>query len=345
MELWSEKEIEILKENYKNHTVNELSEMLPRRTKRAIVYKIKNLKINKQKIWTKEDVEYLRENYSKCETKEIAKYFNVSEIQIRAAANRYKIPKERVWSQEEVDFLHERWGETPISAIAKKLGRSIPAVRSKAIKEKIGGYIENGSYITLMELCRTINDGDTAATYRKMLKLKIPCINKKIHCQRTKVIDINKFWKWAKENKGDLNFANFEENVLGKEPKWVKEKRKEDIQYKQRRGVWSKEEINMMIDLNKNFDITEISKRLNRSEGSIRKQLGLLNIKPNIGKPKKKYWTEEEINLLKQMIREGKQYNQIMLALGRNETTVRGKVQHLFNTNSLRKAREQLEME
>ena len=98
MELWSEKEIEILKENYKNHTVDELSEMLPRRTKRAIVYKVRNLKINKQKIWTKEDVEYLRENYSKCETKEIAKYFNVSEIQIRAAANRYKIPKERVWS-------------------------------------------------------------------------------------------------------------------------------------------------------------------------------------------------------------------------------------------------------
>mgnify|MGYP003432103475 CR=1 FL=1 len=57
-----------------------------------------------------------------------------------------------------------------------------------------------------------------------------------------------------------------------------------------------------MIDLNKNFDITEISKRLNRSEGSIRKQLDLLNIKPNIGKPKKKYRTEEEIKLLKQKI-------------------------------------------
>ena len=33
--------------------------------------------------------------------------------------------------------------------------------------------------------------------------------------------------------------------------------------------------------MHKNFDITEISKRLNRSEGSIRKQLDLLNIKHN----------------------------------------------------------------
>lgn len=40
-----------------------------------------------------------------------------------------------------------------------------------------------------------------------------------------KVIKIDEFWDWAEKNKEVVRFNKLEENALGKEPKWVKEKR------------------------------------------------------------------------------------------------------------------------
>lgn len=76
-------------------------------------------------------------------------------------------------------------------------------------------------------------------------------------------------------NKDFLDFSNFEKNALGKEPDWVKDKRKEDKEKsrKYKTTPWTVQEDEKLKYYLKQFKYScmELSKLLMRTEGAIKK--------------------------------------------------------------------------
>lgn len=117
----------------------------------------------------------------------------------------------------------------------------------------------------------------------KLKELGFPVLVKKVSKMKIEVVDIEEFWKWAEENKGELNFANFKEGSLGKEPSWVKEKRKADRMNPAKVNVkkrWTKEEDNLLISKVKSNTYTYkmLSEDLSRTETAIKRRLMDLNV-------------------------------------------------------------------
>ena len=157
---------------------------------------------------TEKQKEYVLTHYGIVDTKIIALHLNTTPEYVRTIANRYGIKIKRQWTKEDMDYLRENWGETSLKVMSKKLKKTEIAIRTKAGREGLGGYIENGSYITLMDLARAIDRDKYESTYRKLINANIPFYIKKVQYKKVKVIGIGKFWRWAEKNKEKLNFSN-----------------------------------------------------------------------------------------------------------------------------------------
>ena len=194
-----------------------------------------------------------------------------------------------------------------------------------------------------MDLARAIDIDKYESTYRKLINANIPFDIKKVQYKKVKVIGIGKFWRWAEKNKEKLNFSNLEKFILGKEPKWVDEKRLYDSKIIVRKPWTLKEEMELR-QLAKKHTKKEIAVILNRTLYSIRRRCNILKITTVVKIPKKK-WTSEEYNLLLQKIREGYNYKQLIVLLNKNENQLRKKLFCNFGTGKLEEVRKQLEME
>ena len=64
--------------------------------------------------------------------------------------------RNKAWSKEEEEYLDEKWGELSIGTIAERLNRTPKAVRTKAVKMNLGGFLLNGDYITFNTLIQTL---------------------------------------------------------------------------------------------------------------------------------------------------------------------------------------------
>lgn len=152
---------------------------------------------------------------------------------------------------------------------------------------------------------------------------------------KVEVVDIEEFWKWAEKNKSELNFANFNDGVLGKEPSWVKEKRKADQMNPAKVNVkkrWSKEEDNLLIAKVKSNTYTYkmLSEDLSRTETAIKRRLMDLNVPyrpiPDGGRT----WSKVEEN--KAIILKEKGYDCFAIGkiLGRTQMSVDDKLRSYF---------------
>ena len=65
----------------------------------------------------------------------------------------------KAWSKQEEMFLDEKWGELSINTIAERLNRTPKAVRTKAVKMQLGGFLLNGDYVLVKPDKEKINDG------------------------------------------------------------------------------------------------------------------------------------------------------------------------------------------
>lgn len=241
--------------------------------------------------------------------------------------------KRKKWTQEELDFLEEKWGVLSKKLIAKKLNRSLNSVIVKAVRLGLGGYINARDEITLNLLINTLGYKNSYSWVSKKFE------NHNIHIKKMKIIDksvkmvnINEFWKWAEKNKEILNFADFEEGALGKEPLWVKEKRnidKNSLNKINRNRLWTKYEEQLLISKVKSMRYTyeELSKEFNRTEGAIKSRLNKLQTpyRP-LERDRHIIWTEEENNTLLQMYKEGYGANQIARKINKSEFSVKERV-------------------
>lgn len=250
--------------------------------------------------------------------------------------------KGKNWSKEEEEYLANAWGVKSVGYISKVLGRTEKAIMNKKIRMHLGRYELNGDYITYNVLIKALGFSTGGYRTKSMIKnRKLPVKRKLIKEKRIKVIYIEDFWKWAFENRYYLNFQDFEENLLGVEPAWVKEKRINDQRTKVNKEPWTKTEDEKLTKLLKEYkyDYRELSEILNRTEGAISRRIIFLGLMERPVKNRTRLWTKEEEKLLIEMIEEGLNYKIISNRLNRSEKSTKGKVGRMFNTENLDKAR------
>ncbi len=240
------------------------------------------------------------------------------------------------WTTEEINYLEDSWGNKSIPVIAKKLNRTIKAVSSKAIKLGLGEYLDSGNYITFNQLIKALGYNNSYTWFlERYIKYGCPIKTKKKLNHTYKVINIDEFWEWAERNKEIVKFNKLEENSLGKEPMWVKEKRildKNNLKVINNNRAWSKEEDNLLISKVKSYRYTlsDLAKDFGRTEPAIKKRLQKLKCpyKP-VPRNNKEGWTREQNNELKELFKKGYSSDYIAKKLNKSEFTVIDKIRIL----------------
>lgn len=205
------------------------------------------------------------------------------------------------WTKEEIEILEDKWGTVSIPQIAKVLNRTVHSIKCKAYKIGLGTFIDSGEYVTFNKFTKAIGyDGSYGYLEKRLLKLEFPIKHKKSIKMNYKVIYLMDFWKWAEQHKQDISFAKFEKGMLGKEPKWVEEKRKADLTNPSKLNhnrKWTQAEDNLLIEKTKSCKYTykDLAKDFNRTENAIKRRLYDLAV-PYRPVPLNNHikWTEEE---------------------------------------------------
>lgn len=251
------------------------------------------------------------------------------------------------WTKEEEEYLQEKYGTVGIKSIAKNLNRTVSAVVQKANRMKLGAFTLQGEYVTYNQLMIAIGTGKGYSYYNEswIKKRGFPVKYKTVINCRVKVVYIDDFWKWAEENQSFVDFSKIEKNILGKEPKWVDKKRKQDFLRSKRRKLtpWTKTDDAKLRKMLSEYKYTyqEIAAELKRTEGAVVRRMSTLGIKerPLRRSPHEK-WTDENLARLKEMIIAGcYNYQDMSLEIGKSSKAIQGKVYVLYKTENLDKVR------
>ena len=253
----------------------------------------------------------------------------------------------RNWTEEEKNYLAEHWGQFTVPSLCKRLNRSKSAILIMVQKLNLGAYYDSGDYITMHQLLLALGYGDSSSYKNKswIENRGFPVHKKRNDKSLVKVVYLEEFWEWAEKNQAFLDFSKFEENALGPEADWVKEKRKRDLKntLSYKKTPWTPQEDAYLKDLLKShrFNYSEISKRLKRTDGAIQRRINDLGIKERpIKADTHKLWTEDQFVVLGKMIKEGCNYEAIHEEIpDKSVKAIRGYVFRFYLTESLDKVR------
>ena len=243
------------------------------------------------------------------------------------------------WPKEQEVYLEDKWGSISIPAIAKHLNRSVNAVKIKAQKLGLGRHLHSGDYITLNQLCKAIGFGQSYSSILPWIKYGLPVKRKKVINNSFRIIYITDFWKWAEPNKMLINFSKVERHILGPEPAWVEEKRKADFlasQYK--KTPWTPAEdalLTQMLDAYR-YSCREISIRLKRTEGALKRRMGDLGLKQRpLRADNHNPWTDEETEILMDLYYKGYVAEVMAEKIPRSALAINGKIERMVKDGEL----------
>ena len=253
----------------------------------------------------------------------------------------------RNWTKQEEEYLIENWGTLSVGTIAKNLNRSENAVIVRKCRLGLGSFLESGEYITWNQLHIALGIG-TADVYKMISWVRnrgFPIHTKRVNNNSFKVVYLDEWWVWAEKNRDFLDFSKFEENLLGKEPQWVKEKRRHDVEKKHKyiTTPWTKTEDEKLLFLvaKQNYTYDDLSKILRRTNGAIQKRLCYLGVKDRpIKVDNHTRWTDYDLYRLGDLIKSGYGYDLIAEEIGKSSKACRGRVYQMYLTENLDKVRE-----
>lgn len=253
------------------------------------------------------------------------------------------------WTEHEEKYLIESWGMYSVSTIANRLGRSVDAVIVRKCRLGLGAFLESGDYVTWNQLQKVLGC-ESSGSYKMISWVKnrsFPMHTKRVNNNSFKIVYLDEWWEWAEKNREILDFSKFEENALGMEPEWVKEKRKSDYE-KNRKYIktpWTKMEddrLRHLIEANK-YTYDDLSKMLRRTNGAIQRRICDLGIKGRPVKPDNHIrWTKENFHKMGELIKAGYGYDLIAEAVGKSSKACRGRVYQMYLTENLDKVREMM---
>lgn len=238
------------------------------------------------------------------------------------------------WTQQEVAYLENAWGECMIPTIAAKLGRTIVAVKLKAGKIGLGRHLHCGEEITFCQLLHALGQYNNYSQHKiSWVKHGFPMKYKRSIQKRFMVVNLDAFWRWAEQHKNLLDFSGFEENMLGKEPTWVSEKRRADIAAKAfKKTPWTVTEDQFLILLlnQYKYGYKEISEKLCRTEGAIKRRMTDLGLKQRPVRADNHIpWPVGDIETVKSLAGQGYIPEIIARHVGRSACAVRGLLERL----------------
>lgn len=256
----------------------------------------------------------------------------------------------RNWTEQEEEYLAENWGHQTVPYIAQRLGRSNDAIKQRASKLGLGRYFENGEYVTLHQLMIAVTGSGSNVGYSMTSWVKnrgLPVHNKRLDKKVVRIVYIDDFWDWAENNRSFIDFSKMEPLILGEEPEWVEEQRKNDFEAfaLQRKDPWTPfedEKLEYYLNMHK-YTYAQLSQMLKRSAGAIQRRCNDLGLKARPVKADNHgpdcVWTEGMLKILEEGIKKGESYTVIANAIGKSEKAVRGKVYNMYLTESADKVR------
>ena len=251
------------------------------------------------------------------------------------------------WTKQEDEYLAENWGTVSVATLAKNLGRSENAIMVRKNRLGLGAFLESGDYVTWNQLLKAIGCGSNAGGYKVTSWIKnrdFPVHTKRVKNNSFMVVYIHEWWIWAEKNRDLLDFSKFEENSLGKEPAWVKEKRRHDFE-KNRKYIktpWTKQEDEKLLRLvsRQQYTYDELSRLLRRTNGAITRRLCDLGVSDRpLRAENHTRWTQEEFHQLGELIKAGYGYDLIAEVIEKSSKACRGRVGQMYLTENLDKVR------
>lgn len=239
----------------------------------------------------------------------------------------------KTWTKEEEALLEEIWSKMSIPAIAKRMGRTVSAIKNKAYRLGLSDHLHSSEYITINHLFRALGRNSYSYFLDSFIRKRaMPVKHKKSINMNYKVISIDDFWEWAKEHRTFINFSKMEKNILGKEPEWVKEQRKADNLFAQyKKTPWSKTEDETLLALLSTYKYSyrDLSVRLKRTEGAIKRRIFDLGTMMRPLKEEIKMWTKEEEAILIDMAARGYRPEIIAEHIDRSALSIRAKLERI----------------
>lgn len=174
------------------------------------------------------------------------------------------------YSDTDKEYIRRCWGEESINKMSTKLKRSKYALTRYSERHRLGGYTMSGSNFSTSEVASMFGvDPSTILNYWiKKYGLKV---SKEIKFKRNIVrIRINDLMWWCKHNQDKFSTLTLEEYALGKEPVWLKEKRKKDKYSIPKRQEWTTLAEQKLIEyVMSGMSNVIIAKNMNRTPNSI----------------------------------------------------------------------------
>lgn len=243
--------------------------------------------------------------------------------------------KGKNWTEGEDQYLADHWGSVSKKKLATDLGRSINSINVRAQRNGLGAFLDNGEYVSYSQFLQALFGLCNAGSAYRVNKRweEFPVKKKRVGRCTFRVVYLDEFWKWAEQNRRLIDFSKMEENILGAEPDWVKQKRKIDHQCRVRINPWTNDEdrkLDTMVREHK-MTITQIAAVLGRSEGAVKRRIYDICIEGHPVKNKNIPWGEDETQTLLFMYEEGWSFEKIGAELGRSASSCRGKVERLAN--------------
>ncbi|HZK56683.1 MAG TPA: hypothetical protein VFD17_00100 [Clostridia bacterium] len=295
------------------------------------------------KKWTAEEISYLKDKWNVETTENIAisvgrSYNSVMNkaLYIGLGPNNKKKIAKRNWTKEEENYLAENWGSISIPTIAKNLGRSVSAIQNKARRSDLGPFLESGDYISINQLMVAMFGRGIGKEYtlKQWIDKGLPIKTKKVNKNSFKIIYLCDWWDWAEMNSTLIDFSKLEPLMLGKEPKWLEDQRKADQEKAFfKRSPWTPSEDDLLATLLNTYRYTyrELSLRLNRTEGAIKRRMCDLGLKARpIRMSNYNPWTEEETKLMIDLYHKGHCRNTMANYIDRSSQACGGKIERLI---------------
>ncbi len=189
---------------------------------------------------------------------------------------------ETTWNEEEITILEENAGFQSIESIARKLNRTPDAVRSKLNRLGITSIRELDGSMSLMQLAKALGVSRSVVE-RWIEEKKLPAVKKNYYYYRNNKIQHysiypDEFWKWAKHNKDEINFAKIQRHTILPEPEWFEEARVKDLSKpKNANKNWTAKEDEQLLFLYKTGQsYAHIAEYFGRSVRAVQARIGRL---------------------------------------------------------------------
>ena len=300
---FSEEQIKYIKENWDKETAHSLKKKFGC-TWYAVNNMAKSLGLEEKETnyWTEEEILQLKELAPRLHYKKIAKKLNKTSNAVYLKARKLNITliqSGRKWTKEEEEKLKEEWGNRKVELIAKEMQRTVFSLRVKAVRMKLGAMILNNTDVLLLsdisELLNVTEDMVRNSWLKKGLKMIDVAVTKN---KSYKAVTIEDLMEFLRVNQEIWDSKNLERNILGLEPVWLQEKRKNDLDktYKTY-NFWTEEEKKEAIFwLKQGNDYEFIAEKVKHSAGAVAEFLrkeGYIYLLP-------KYWKTKEIKFVRE---------------------------------------------